>query len=67
MLGLILAVVTYSTLFVTAWMMLFLTPVGAFFAFGFTWLFVVYHNTIVDDNCTFSPLPPHKSFADCSE
>lgn len=57
MLGLILAVVTYSTLFVTAWMMLFLTPVGAFFAFGFTWLFVVYHNSIIDDNCSFSHPP----------
>lgn len=51
MLGLILALVIYPGLFAVAWLMLLLTPVGAFFAFGFTWLFVVYHNSIIDDNC----------------
>ena len=53
-LGLILAVLTYPILFITAWFLLFTTPVGGVLAAGFVWLFAVYHNTLIDDNCASS-------------
>ena len=56
-LGLVLAVLTYPTLFIAAWFLLFTTPVGGVLAAGFVWLFAVYHNTLIDDNCAFLPLP----------
>lgn len=51
--GLILAILTYPTLFFSAWLLLFLTPAGAMMAFGLVWLFVIYHTKIVDHNCAF--------------
>lgn len=49
-LGLIFAILTYPTLFVFSWFVLFLTPIGGILALGFVWLFAVYHNTMIDDN-----------------
>ncbi|KAI5480683.1 glycerol-3-phosphate-acyltransferase [Pseudohyphozyma bogoriensis] len=49
-LGLVLGIITYPALFVVAWMLLFMTPLGGVLAFGFVWLFAVYHNTLIDDN-----------------
>ncbi|ORY54383.1 hypothetical protein BCR35DRAFT_310386 [Leucosporidium creatinivorum] len=48
--SLILALFTYFALFLTAWALLFLTPLGAVGAFAIVWLFAVYHNTLIDDN-----------------
>lgn len=57
-LGLILAMLLYATLFGLAWFLFFATPVGGFVVAGFLWLFAVYHNTLIDDNCqSFSPPP----------
>lgn len=43
--------VTYAALFVVAWFSLFLTPLGAVGAMIIVWLFAVYHDTLIDDNC----------------
>lgn len=47
-LGLIIAVLTYPAMFIAAWALLFLTPLGGVLAFGFVWLFAVYHNSIIE-------------------
>ena len=43
--------VTYFALFILAWFSLFLTPLGAVGAMIIVWLFAVYHDTLIDDNC----------------
>lgn len=49
--GLALGLVTYVALFFFAWGFLYLTWFGAPLAVGIVWLFMVYHNTMIDDNC----------------
>lgn len=56
-LSLILGMVTYSTLFVIAWFSLFLSPLGAIGAMLIVWLFAVYHDTLIDDNCESHSIP----------
>jgi glycerol-3-phosphate O-acyltransferase/dihydroxyacetone phosphate acyltransferase len=50
--------ITYVALFFTAWGFLYLTWFGAPLAVGIVWLFMVYHNTMIDDNCESSSSRP---------
>ena len=50
-LGLVLAILTYLSLFVFLWTLLVVVPFGGLLAAIIVWLFVVYHNILIDDNC----------------
>lgn len=49
--GLVLGLLTYVSLFFVAWGFMYLTVFGAPLAVGIVWLFLLYHNTMIDDNC----------------
>ncbi|KAK4048505.1 hypothetical protein OIV83_004673 [Microbotryomycetes sp. JL201] len=49
-LGLVLAIIVYLSLFAFVWTLLVVVPLGGVLAAFIVWLFVVYHNILIDGN-----------------
>ncbi|KAM0786004.1 hypothetical protein ACM66B_006822 [Microbotryomycetes sp. NB124-2] len=49
-LGLVLAIIVYLSLFAFVWTLLVVVPLGGILAAFIVWLFVVYHNILIDGN-----------------
>lgn len=50
MFGLLVALLLYPAVFITIWLFLLFTPVGALCAFGLVWLLMLYHGALIDTN-----------------